>query len=156
MASTPLTGEYADRIDNADDLLEHFIDAFPEEPIVVRVLSRWPAGLLQLQPAQHLETSFRGALGAHLSQPQGLWLDDSLLPQRLLPVNQMLLCVLQVQLQLVSAAVKLFLKKPTGKPQAMIQLVLTYATQVGTAVGLLPPGCLLSPVVDTVHGTAIT
>lgn len=42
-----------------------------------------------------------------------------------------LLCMLQVQLQLVSAAVKLFLKKPTGKPQAMIQLVLTYATQVG-------------------------
>ena len=41
------------------------------------------------------------------------------------------LCMLQVQLQLVSAAVKLFLKKPTGKPQAMIQLVLTYATQVG-------------------------
>jgi AP-1 complex subunit beta-1 len=40
--------------------------------------------------------------------------------------------MLQVQLQLVSAAVKLFLKKPTGKPQAMIQLVLTYATQVGT------------------------
>lgn len=39
--------------------------------------------------------------------------------------------MLQVQLQLVSAAVKLFLKKPTGKPQAMIQLVLTYATQVG-------------------------
>ena len=34
-----------------------------------------------------------------------------------------------MQLQLVSAAVKLFLKKPTGKPQAMIQLVLTYATQ---------------------------
>lgn len=29
----------------------------------------------------------------------------------------------------MSAAVKLFLKKPTGKPQAMIQLVLTYATQ---------------------------
>jgi hypothetical protein len=40
--------------------------------------------------------------------------------------------MLQVQLQLVSAAVKLFLKKPTGKPQAMIQLVLTYATQVAT------------------------
>lgn len=41
--------------------------------------------------------------------------------------------MLQVQLQLVSAAVKLFLKKPTGKPQAMIQLVLTYATQVSSA-----------------------
>jgi hypothetical protein len=33
-----VTGEYADRIDNADDLLEHFIDAFPEEPIVVQFL----------------------------------------------------------------------------------------------------------------------
>lgn len=32
-----VAGEYADRIDNADDLLEHFIDAFPEEPIVVRL-----------------------------------------------------------------------------------------------------------------------
>lgn len=50
-------------------------------------------------------------------------------------------CVSQVQLQLVSAAVKLFLKKPQadGKPQAMIQLVLTYATQV------LPPPLLFSP-----------
>jgi len=65
-----IIGEYADRIDNADDLLEQFVDNFPEEPAVV-------------------------------------------------------------QLQLVSATVKLFLKKPQadGKPQAMIQLVLTYATQ---------------------------
>lgn len=37
--------------------------------------------------------------------------------------------LLQVQLQLVTATVKLFLKKPTEKPQQMIQLVLTYATQ---------------------------
>lgn len=37
----------------------------------------------------------------------------------------------QVQLQLVTATVKLFLKKPTEKPQQLIQLVLTYATQVG-------------------------
>ena len=36
---------------------------------------------------------------------------------------------LQVQLQLVTATVKLFLKKPTERPQQMIQLVLTYATQ---------------------------
>lgn len=35
----------------------------------------------------------------------------------------------EVQMQLVSAAVKMFLKDPTGKPQSMIQLVLTYATQ---------------------------
>ena len=36
---------------------------------------------------------------------------------------------MQVQLQLVTATVKLFLKKPTERPQQMIQLVLTYATQ---------------------------
>ena len=35
-----------------------------------------------------------------------------------------------VQLQLVTAAVKLFLKKPQPRAQQMIQLVLTYATQV--------------------------
>lgn len=34
-----------------------------------------------------------------------------------------------MQLQLVTATVKLFLKKPTERPQQMIQLVLTYATQ---------------------------
>ncbi len=41
----------------------------------------------------------------------------------------MLLDMRQVQLQLVTATVKLFLKKPTERPQQMIQLVLTYATQ---------------------------
>ena len=35
-----------------------------------------------------------------------------------------------VQLQLVTAAVKLFLKNPQPRAQQMIQLVLTYATQV--------------------------
>ena len=35
-----------------------------------------------------------------------------------------------VQLQLVTAAVKLFLKCPQQRAQQMIQLVLTYATQV--------------------------
>ena len=41
----------------------------------------------------------------------------------------MVLDMRQVQLQLVTATVKLFLKKPTERPQQMIQLVLTYATQ---------------------------
>jgi AP-1 complex subunit beta-1 len=63
-----IIGEYAERIDNADELLEQFLDTFPEEPA-------------------------------------------------------------SVQLQLVTAAVKLFLKKPTERPQQLIQLVLTYATQ---------------------------
>ena len=63
-----IIGEYADRIDNADELLETFLDTFPEE-----------------------------------TSP--------------------------VQLQLLTATVKLFLKKPTERPQQMIQLVLSNATQ---------------------------
>ena len=55
------------------------------------------------------------------------------------------LCALQafpeenaaVQLQLVTAAVKLFLKSPQPRAQQMIQLVLTYATQVRG--GAAPP-----------------
>ena len=63
-----IVGEYADRIDNADELLEQFLEGFPEEAP-------------------------------------------------------------RVQLALVTATVKLFLKKPAEKPQALIQLVLSYATQ---------------------------
>ncbi|RAL51051.1 hypothetical protein DM860_005407 [Cuscuta australis] len=62
-----IIGEYAERIDNADELLESFLESFPEEPP-------------------------------------------------------------QVQLQLLTAAVKLFLKKPTEGPQQMIQVVLNNAT----------------------------
>lgn len=62
-----IIGEYAERIDNADELLESFLESFPEEP-------------------------------AH------------------------------VQLQLLTATVKLFLKKPTEGPQQMIQVVLNNAT----------------------------
>ncbi|KAL9269243.1 Beta-adaptin-like protein [Drosera capensis] len=62
-----IIGEYAERIDNADELLEGFLESFPEEPA-------------------------------------------------------------QVQLQLLTAAVKLFLKKPTEGPQQIIQAVLNNAT----------------------------
>ncbi|PKI48555.1 hypothetical protein CRG98_031052 [Punica granatum] len=62
-----IIGEYAERIDNADELLESFLESFPEEPP-------------------------------------------------------------QVQLQLLTATVKLFLKKPTDGPQQMIQVVLNNAT----------------------------
>lgn len=58
-----IIGEYAERIDNADELLESFLESFPEEPP-------------------------------------------------------------QVQLQLLTATVKLFLKKPTEGPQQMIQVLL--------------------------------
>lgn len=63
-----IVGEYAERIDNADELLEGFLETFPEETA-------------------------------------------------------------QVQLQLLTATVKLFLKKPTEAAQRMIQLVLSAATQ---------------------------
>jgi len=63
-----IIGEYASRIDNAEELLESFLETFPEEPP-------------------------------------------------------------NVQLQLLTATVKLFLKKPTEGPQNMIQLVLSNATQ---------------------------
>ncbi|KAG0447640.1 hypothetical protein HPP92_028231 [Vanilla planifolia] len=62
-----IIGEYAERIDNADELLESFLESFPEEPTMV-------------------------------------------------------------QLQLLTATVKLFLKKPTEGPQQMIQVVLNNAT----------------------------
>jgi len=52
----------------------------------------------------------------------------------------------QVQLQLVTATVKLFLKKPTEKPQAMIQLVLTYATQETDNPDLRDRACAQRPV----------
>eukprot|EP00898_Chlorokybus_atmophyticus_P008524 jgi/Chlat1/8673/Chrsp88S00666 len=63
-----IIGEYAERIDNAEELLEQFLETFPEESA-------------------------------------------------------------QVQLQLLTATVKLFLKKPTEGPQTMIQAVLNNATQ---------------------------
>ncbi|XP_071701764.1 beta-adaptin-like protein C [Rutidosis leptorrhynchoides] len=62
-----IIGEYAERIDNADELLESFLESFTDEPA-------------------------------------------------------------QVQLQLLTATVKLFLKKPTEGPQQMIQVVLNNAT----------------------------
>ncbi|KAI5413138.1 hypothetical protein KIW84_057663 [Lathyrus oleraceus] len=62
-----IIGEYAERIDNADELLESFLESFPEEPALV-------------------------------------------------------------QLQFLTATVKLFLKKPTEGPQQMIQVVLNNAT----------------------------
>lgn len=60
-----IIGEYAERIDNADELLESFLESFPEEPALV-------------------------------------------------------------QLQLLTATVKLFLKKPTEGPQQMIQVLYYY------------------------------
>lgn len=81
-----IIGEYAERIDNADELLESFLESFPEEPP-------------------------------------------------------------QVQLQLLTATVKLFLKKPTEGPQQMIQVCsvvspVSYALPSNSCYSL----CLIHPV----------
>ena len=72
-----IIGEYAERIDNADELLEGFLEGFKDE-------------------------------------------------------NS------QVQLQLLTAIVKLFLKKPTETPQELVTRVLTLVTQVSSALEILP------------------
>ncbi|VDM67350.1 unnamed protein product [Strongylus vulgaris] len=77
-----IIGEYAERIDNADELLESFVEGFHDENTQVGVL-----------PIQHLF--------AILSK---------------------------VQLQLLTAVVKLFLKRPTDTQQ-LVQRVLSLATQ---------------------------
>lgn len=72
-----IIGEYAERIDNADELLESFLESFPEEPA-------------------------------------------------------------QVQLQLLTATVKLFLKKPTEGPQQMIQVITQNACFIHIDVVKMP------------------
>jgi len=77
-----IIGEYAERIDNADELLESFLESFPEEPALV-------------------------------------------------------------QLQLLTATVKLFLKKPTEGPQQMIQVLphnTLFVQMHGFNVFLIPNG----------------
>nr|XP_014432433.1 AP-1 complex subunit beta-1 [Pelodiscus sinensis] len=78
-----IVGEYAERIDNADELLESFLEGFHDEST-------------------------------------------------------------QVQLQLLTAIVKLFLKKPT-ETQELVQQVLSLATQVGGLLAVLVPGPVRSP-----------
>jgi vesicle coat complex subunit len=86
-----IIGEYAEKIDNADELLSIFLDSFKEESYPVSVCQRM---LNTSQYASH-------------SRVAG-------------PV--------QVQLQTVTAIVKLFLKKPDST-QAIVQRTLQTATK---------------------------
>lgn len=58
----------------------------------------------------------------------GLLSDATELSVSVAKLQCVLTCGLQVQLQLLTATVKLFLKKPTDNVQRMIQLVLSCAT----------------------------
>lgn len=85
-----IIGEYAEKIENADELLGIFLESFKEEPYAVSTLSssKLPLPDCVLNPCRHR----------------------------------------QVQLQTVTAIVKLFLKKPDGS-QAIVQRVLQAATK---------------------------
>ncbi len=50
-----IIGEYAERIDNADELLEQFLETFPEEQSMVR--GRCPSILLPASVPQRLESA---------------------------------------------------------------------------------------------------
>lgn len=79
-----ILGEYAERIDNADELLGSFLEGFPDEDTQVR---------------------------------------DFMVMDIFIAMFP-----LQVQLQLLTAVVKLFLKRPT-ETQTLVQSVLSLATQ---------------------------
>lgn len=133
--NTPCTGEYAERIDNADELLETFLETFPEETSMVRCVVvlgggcmcvrdcglSWCCVVEYLRAALH-STADAGNGCVHvrmcLCAPHLFLARASCTPP--LPT--------QVQLQLLTATVKLFLKKPTENVQRMIQLVLSCAT----------------------------
>ena len=83
-----ILGEYAERIDNADELLGSFLEGFPDEDTQVSDEIMWSKDLLSIMKA----------------------------------------LLLQVQLQLLTAIVKLFLKRPT-ETQTLVQSVLSLATQ---------------------------
>lgn len=94
-----IVGEYAERIDNADELLESFLEGFHDESTQVGVSWQQQQALLD-------------NVG---------WMTD-----------QRHLCFgFQVQLTLLTAIVKLFLKKPS-ETQELVQQVLSLATQVNT------------------------
>lgn len=88
-----IVGEYAERIDNADDLLRSFLEGFQDENTMVRIA---------VQPLVSVSVVYLIVA----------------------------LFLFQVQLQLLTAIVKLFLKKPT-ETQELVQQVLNLATQVG-------------------------
>lgn len=89
-----IVGEYADRIDNADELLSSFLEGFQDENTMVYwcCLIVWQIVLVS--------------------------------------TIYVYIYITQVQLQLLTAIVKLFLKKPT-ETQELVQQVLNLATQVG-------------------------
>lgn len=188
-----IVGEYAERIDNADELLESFLEGFHDEstqvqgvgsvdvgPVVVLVaqsshhcesleLSSWMQSILYGVPPKALPflKAGRGQLLTSAGSALRSWKSPGLSPScSRLPfswewwyhpwkfpscaeshpstvcrerscspsvcLSLISLWCMQVQLQLLTAIVKLFLKKPT-ETQELVQQVLSLATQVGAS-----------------------
>lgn len=113
-----IIGEYAERIDNADELLESFVEGFHDENtqafknhlnflilnlknrlwmielILIRLKLGWPELLTEFSKFSEIKETF----------------------------------LFQVQLQLLTAVVKLFLKRPSDTQQ-LVQRILSLATQ---------------------------
>jgi hypothetical protein len=148
-----ILGEYADRIDNAHDLLEQLTANFEEDSVHVRALARihrerergtcarWcssphvavthPTAGADRRPALSLALRCRFCWRGSLAARAFPVLCKCCAPPRAYACCVCCVCPrpfpLQVQLQLLTAAVKLFLKKPaTG--QTLVQRVLQLAT----------------------------
>jgi hypothetical protein len=63
-----IIGEYAERIDNADELLETFLETFPEETSMVRAAERTGTLCFRLAVWQHAS-----GWGSHLVDGHGEW-----------------------------------------------------------------------------------
>ena len=99
-----IVGEYAERIDNADELLESFLEGF-------QVTDMFQTGISWL-PLLRTNLFVTICCFCDSNSPFVVSQDEST----------------QVQLQLLTAIVKLFLKRPTDT-QELVQQVLTLATQ---------------------------
>ena len=137
-----IIGEYAERIDNADELLESFLEVQTLLACIIFMGTHIPhakACTFSRRCLEHLQHAGYGEIT--LSQRNVLvnMFGNTELVLNIIRAMCEIRCLAvqafpeenaAVQLQLVTAAVKLFLKSPQPRAQQMIQLVLTYATQV--------------------------
>lgn len=142
-----IVGEYAERIDNADELLESFLEGFHDEStqvcLDVALLYEFPlcraSAAVTITATRDEQRGQFYRLDSDTFVPLTVQKDgfsSSLFIRCLQKATRVqfqlafvcLACV-QVQLQLLTAIVKLFLKKPT-ETQELVQQVLSLATQV--------------------------
>lgn len=121
-----IVGEYAERIDNADELLESFLEGFHDESTQVSSLKT----ITKFLGTNGKQLAFIFFInGGGLKPISFLTFCITFQLSTVLTYCYMLCFALQVQLTLLTAIVKLFLKKPS-ETQELVQQVLSLATQV--------------------------